>query len=169
MYHFLIITEAVKTICLIWQQRKNQIQSFQAKPTSWQKSNQTEQPSEFELLGCFGGPPHPSFFLLFKWVSYYEVRLADLEDKTFLLVLKQKCNDPLSPFWLLDKAEAGARTLFKVLAARRWSVYVSCPRTGKGCTLGTVCEGEIRPEISVLSALSAFPATFQSRQHHDWQ
>lgn len=30
-----------------------------------------------------------------------------------------------------------------------------------------VCEGEIRAEISVLSSLSALPATFQSRQQHD--
>lgn len=40
---------------------------------------------------------------------------------------------------VLQKVDAGPRTLFEVLSARRWSVYVSCPRTGKGCTLSTVC------------------------------
>lgn len=30
-----------------------------------------------------------------------------------------------------------------------------------------MCEGKIRAEISVLSLLSALPATFQSRQQHD--
>ena len=143
---------------------------------TYKKSNQTKQSSDLTALVVLVALALSPCFFFFSSALLIRVLLWSYvcwsrRQYTFLLVLKQPSKKQWATFSFLalQKVEAGPQALFEVPAARRWSVYVSCPRTGKGCTLGTVCWREIRPEISVLSTLSALPATFQSGQHHDWQ
>lgn len=131
---------------------------------SWQSSNQS---NPWPRAWAPGGPS--SCLLLpcacLKCFAVQKLHVPTRKAAPSLVALSNFADggyNPLSPPRLLQ-SEASP-ILFEVLAARRWP-FMS-PVWGQEKDWA-VCEGEIRAEISVLSPLSALPATFQSRRQHD--
>lgn len=130
---------------------------------SWQSSNQTKQPLTYSP-GAWQNLLNSRCSCSPLWGSWEKATCAHQEGSS----LFQWC-------WTTVQTAAAH---FLLLGSSRVRPAQSClkswlPGDGRLCPVWgqekdrAVCEGEIRAEISVLSSLSALPATFQSRQQHD--